>query len=208
VTITSEERANVITHAAGLVFSIIGLGVLVSRAVTSGSILGIVGGSVFGISLVFLYSTSTFYHMVSDPQTKRILRTLDHMAIYILIAGTYTPIVLINLGGVWGWSLFGVIWALALIGIVYKMFFTGRFETLSTLVYITMGWLVFVAVKPMLEAVAIPGLIWIAAGGLLYSIGVLFYASKKMPFHHTIWHLFVLGGSTCHYLAVLYYSLP
>ena len=202
-----EELANGLTHGAGLLLSVVGLCILVVFATTGGSVTHIISGTVFGVSLVFLYTASTFYHFSRIPRLKRFLQTLDHIAIYVLIAGSYTPFLLINLRGGWGWTLFGVIWGLALAGAVFKIFFTGRFNIFSTFVYLAMGWLVIIATKPMLEAVSFHGLIWIAGGGLFYTFGIGFYAWERLPYHHSIWHLFVLGGSTCHFFAVLFHSI-
>lgn len=154
--------------------------------------------------LLCLYAASTLYHSVRSPRLKRILKICDHSAIYLLIAGTYTPFLLVNLHGAWGWSLFSVIWALAMAGILFKVWFVEHFPVLSTAVYLLMGWLVLVAVKPMLLRLPTSGLFWLLPGGVFYTVGVLFCAWKKVPYNHTFWHGFVLAGSTCHYFAVLY----
>lgn len=203
-----EEIANSITHGIGAVLSIAGLSVLVVLASLHGDAWRVVSFSVFGATLVLLYLASTFYHSFQNPRVKRLFRILDHSAIYLLIAGSYTPFTLVSMRGPWGWSLFGVIWGLALLGIVFKAFFVERFAVLSTIIYIGMGWVMVIAVKPAILAISFYGIIWLLAGGLFYTLGVIFFAWGKLPFNHAIWHLFVLGGSTCHFIAVLYYVLP
>lgn len=198
----AEEIANSVTHGIGLLLSIAGFAVLLVLAILRGTAWQIVGCSVYGASLVCLYAASTLYHLALSPKLKRALKILDHSAIYLLIAGTYTPFLLLNLRGPWGWSLFAVIWGLALAGILFKLWFVDRFEHGSTGVYVAMGWLVMVAAKPILAHVPLETLVWLAAGGILYSGGVVFYLSKRLPYSHAVWHLFVLGGSACHYFAV------
>lgn len=200
---TFEEVANAVTHGIGLVLSITGFVVLLALAILRGTALHIVACSVYGATLICLYTASTLYHAVISPRFKRALRIFDHSAIYLLIAGTYTPFLLINLRGPWGWSLFGVIWGLAFAGILFKFWFVEHFHHLSTAVYVLMGWLVVVAAKPVLAHVPLTTLLWLLAGGLFYSTGVIFYVWKRLPYSHAVWHLFVLAGSTCHYFAVL-----
>ena len=202
--ISAEELANVITHGVGLALSIAGLVVLLILAAMHGGPRLIVSCAIYGSTLVCLYAASTLYHGIPSPRRKRALRIFDHSAIYLLIAGTYTPFLLVNLRGGWGWSLFGIVWGLAMAGILFKFLFVDRFSFFSTLLYLLMGWLVLIALKPLLASVPSTGLRWLFAGGLLYSLGVVFYAWKNLPFNHVIWHLFVLAASTCHYLAVLY----
>ena len=202
--IAFEELANTLTHGAGLLLSIAGFVVLLVLAILRGTAWHIVACSIYGATLVCLYAASTLYHAAIAPSLKRALKIFDHSAIYLLIAGTYTPFLLINLRGPWGWSLFGVIWGLALAGIIFKFWFVDHFHFLSTAVYIAMGWLVVVAAKPVLAHVPRITLLWLVAGGLLYTGGVVFYAWKRLPYSHAVWHLFVLGGSTCHYFAVLH----
>ena len=199
-----EELANAITHGIGLGLSLAGLVILVVLAVLHGGARLIVSCAIYGATLVILYSASTLYHGIPIRRWKRALRIFDHSAIYLLIAGTYTPFVLVNLRGGWGWSLFGVVWGLALAGILFKFWFVDRFQILSTTVYLLMGWLALTAVKPMISKVPLVGLVWLLAGGLLYTAGVVFYAAKRIPYNHSIWHIFVMAGSTCHYFAVLY----
>jgi hemolysin III len=198
-----EEMANSLTHGLGLLLSIAGLAVLVTYAALHADAWAVTAGAIFGVSLVTLYASSTLYHALRDPQLKHIVRVIDHVAIFLLIAGTYTPFMLVNLRGPWGWSMFGVVWALAVVGITLKLFFTGRFRILSTLVYLFMGWLVMVAIKPLAEALPRGSLIMLLAGGLAYSLGTVFYLWKRLPYHHAVWHLFVLAGSVCHFFAVL-----
>jgi hemolysin III len=200
---TVEELANTITHGVGLILSIAGFVILLVLAILRGSAWHIVACTIYGASLVCLYSASTFYHAVISPRVKHNLKIFDHGAIYLLIAGTYTPFLLLNLRGPWGWSLFVVIWTLALSGIVFKLWFVDQFPRTSTAVYVLMGWLAIVAVKPVLAHVPVPTLLWLFAGGMFYSAGVIFYCWKRVPYNHAVWHVFVLAGSTCHYFAVL-----
>jgi hemolysin III len=197
-----EEIANSLTHGLGLAMSIAGLSVLVTFTALYGDAWTVVGCAVFGASLVLLYTASTLYHALRAPRVKRWLRVLDHGAIFLLIAGTYTPFLLVSLRGPWGWSLFGVIWALAVAGIVLKLFFTGRFRLLSTLIYLFMGWLALAAFKPLVAVLPRGSLVMLLAGGVAYTAGTLFYMWKRLPYHHAVWHLFVLAGSVCHFFAV------
>ncbi len=203
-----DEIANTVTHGIGLVLSVAGFVVLLVLAAVRGSAWHIVACSIYGLTLICLYTASTLYHAVVSPRIKRALRIFDHSAIYLLIAGTYTPFLLVNLRGPWGWSLFGVIWGLALAGILFKFWFVERFGFLSTAVYIAMGWLVVIAAKPVITHVPFTALVWLLAGGLAYTAGVIFYASKRIPYSHAIWHVFVLAGSICHYVAVLSTVIP
>ena len=198
-----EELANAVTHGLGLILSIAGLAVLLTLAILRGSAWHIVACSIYGATLVCLYAASTLYHAVISPRLKRAMKIFDHSAIYLLIAGTYTPFLLINLRGPWGWSLFGVVWGLAIAGVLFKLRFTGRFEIFSVSVYLLMGWLVIIAAKPVAMHVPLATMLWLLAGGVFYSAGVLFYAWKGLPYSHAVWHVFVLAGSTCHYFAVL-----
>ncbi len=198
-----EERANVLTHGVGLALSTAGSVVLLLQAAGHGDVWSLAATAIFALTLVLLYTSSVFYHSARAQEVKRLLRKFDHAAIFLLIAGTYTPFLLVNLRGPWGWSLFTVIWALALTGITLKFWFTGRFRLASTLLYIGMGWLVLIALRPMLQAVPAAALWWLLAGGLSYTLGTVFYLWKSLPYHHAVWHLFVLGGSVCHFWAVL-----
>lgn len=202
-----EEKANAITHAIGLLLSLIGTPVLVTTARGGGDALAIVAAVVYGVTLIALYTTSTLYHAVSHHVTKNRLRLLDHVSIYLLIAGTYTPFTLGVLRGAWGWSMLGVVWALAAIGVVGKVRFRFRNERISTLLYVVMGWVAVIAVRPLLTSMETTGFVLLFLGGVLYTAGVLFYRQKR-AWSHPVWHLFVLGGSACHYFAVLLYSVP
>ena len=197
-----EEIASAVTHGLGALASIGAGAVLITFAALGGDVWTIVGASVFVGSLVMLYTASTLYHAIPQRRAKARLRVFDHCAIYVLIAGTYTPFLLVPLRGSWGWALFGVIWGLAVAGVVFKLFYTGRFKLLTTLVYILMGWLVIVAIRPMMDALPPSTLGWLVAGGLSYTVGTVFYLSKR-SYAHAVWHLFVLGGSVCHFAAVL-----
>ncbi len=203
-----QEIANSVTHGLGVALSVAGLVVLVVLASLHATVWHVVSFSVYGASLVLLYTSSTLYHSFRSPRLKQVFHILDHSSIYLLIAGSYTPFVLVNLRGGWGWSLFGVIWGLSLAGILVKAFFTGRFKILSTSIYLLMGWLIVIAIKPLMHALPAGGIAWLAAGGLTYTAGAVIYMWKAIPYHHAIWHLFVLAGSICQYFAVLFYVLP
>jgi hemolysin III len=203
-----EELANVATHGLGVVLSVAGLAMLVTFAALYGDAWHVVSVAIFGASLVLLYTASTLYHWYDDPELKRVLRRFDHAGIFLLIAGTYTPFLLVSLRGPWGWSLFGVVWGLGLIGVVLKFWFAGRFRVVSTIIYIAMGWLVLIALKPIMAALPSGGFRLLVAGGFIYTGGTVFYLWKRLPFHHAVWHLFVLGGSICHFVAVFGYVVP
>lgn len=200
-----DEIANGLTHALGIVLSILGIVFLLIFASSHNKASYWISFSVFGASLLILYSASTLYHFISKPKLKSLLNIVDHIAIFILIAGTYTPFTLVTLEGPWGWSLFGVVWSIAVVGAILKLFFTGRYRILSTILYLLMGWIVIIALKPLIDNIATEGLILLFAGGLSYSLGVIFYLWEKLPFNHAVWHLFVLAGSIFHYFAVLFY---
>lgn len=203
-----EEIANSITHGLGIILAIAGLGVLTAFASVFGDAWHITSCSIFGATLILLYTASTLYHGIQSPRTKAVLRIIDHSAIFLLIAGSYTPIALVNLRGPWGWSLFGVVWGLAVLGILSQVFFINRLKILSIVLYVAMGWVVVVAIRPLLSAMAPGGLILLVSGGLCYTIGIIFYVWKKIPFNHAVWHLFVLAGSTLHFFTVLFYVIP
>ena len=203
-----QEIANSVTHGLGVALSVAGLVVLVVLASLHATVWHVVSFSVYGASLVLLDTSSTLYHSFRSPRLKQVFHILDHSSIYLLIAGSYTPFVLVNLRGSWGWSLFGVIWGLSLAGVLMKAFFTGRFKILSTSIYLLMGWLIVIAIKPLMHALPAGGIAWLAAGGLTYTAGAVIYMWKAIPYHHAIWHLFVLAGSICQYFAVLFYVLP
>lgn len=203
-----EEIAHAVTHGVGAFAAVAGLAVLVAKAALYGSAIHVVAVSVFGAALVLMYSASTLFHSIPLPRTKQVLRVIDHCCIYILIAGSYTPFTLVTLQGAWGWGLFALVWGLAAVGIVFKIFTTGRFEKLSLAIYLGMGWCALVAVKPLMATLPTGGLWLLLAGGLAYSFGVIFYIWERLPYHHAIWHGFVLAGSVLHYFAILLYVLP
>ena len=203
-----EEIANSVSHGVGAALAVAGLAVLVAFASLNGTAWEIVGVSVFGATMVLMYTASTIYHAIPSMRAKRVLRVLDHSAIYLLIAGTYTPFTLGNLRGPWGWTLFGIVWALAVAGIVFKALALEKLGVLSVLFYLAMGWLVVIAARPLLAAVAPGGVVLLGAGGLCYTAGVGFYAWRRVPYHHFIWHLFVLAGTICHFFAVLFFVVP
>lgn len=203
-----EELANSITHGIGLLFSVAGLGVLTAFASVFGSVWHIVSCSIYGGTMILLYTTSTLYHSIPGQKAKAVFRTLDHSSIFLLIAGTYTPLTLVCLRGPWGWSLFGTIWGLAVAGILLEIFLPKKFRFIIVGLYVAMGWTIIVAVKPMLSLVAPGGLWLLLIGGLCYTLGVPFYIRKSMPFNHAIWHLFVLAGSVFQFFSILLYVVP
>jgi hemolysin III len=203
-----EERINVLSHALGFVLSIFALALLVTYANRYGSLLHVLSFGVFGVSLVVLYAASTLYHSTTNPARRVRFRILDHAAIYILIAGTYTPIMLVILSGSLGWLMFGITWGIAAIGIVLKLFFTGKYSHASTAMYVFMGWLIVFAIKPLINNFSADGLWWLLAGGFAYTVGAVIYSIKKIKFHHAIFHVFVLAGSACHFVMVYFYVLP
>jgi hemolysin III len=203
-----EELANSLTHGLGAVLSVAGLVLLVVFATRHGDAWHVVSTAIFGTTLVLLYTASTLYHSLRGDRLKQRLQKFDHAAIFLLIAGTYTPFVLVPLRGPWGWSLFGVVWGLAVVGVALKFWFAGRFRLVSTLIYLAMGWLVMIAIKPLVAALPSGGVKLLVAGGLCYTGGAVFYLWKRLPYHHAVWHLFVLGGSACHWAAVFCYVVP
>lgn len=203
-----EELLNSITHGAGILLSIAALVLLIVYSRIYGTAGHVVSCTIFGVTLILLYTSSTLYHSFQKPRVKRIFKILDHSCIYLLIAGTYTPFLLVTLRGVLGWTMFGIIWFLAISGVVFKIFFVHRFNIISTIAYLLMGWIIIFAIKPLVDSLPTGGIVWLIAGGLAYTLGVVFYAWKKLPFNHAIWHLFVLAGSMCHFLAVMFYVLP
>ena len=200
-----EEIANSVSHGVGFLAAVGTLPVLVISARNQGAA-AVVGAAIFGASVALLYLASTLYHAIGSERAKRVFRVLDHAAIYLLIAGTYTPFTLGVLRGAWGWTLFGLTWGLALIGIFLKSVRGIRYPRLSTAVYLAMGWLVVIAAKPVVSNVPTSGLFWLVAGGVAYTAGVGFYAANRMRYAHFIWHLFVLAGTACHVVAVLRYA--
>jgi len=197
-----EEIANAVTHGLGALFALVGGVVLVVLAALFGDGWQLSGAIVFSVSLVLLYVASTLYHAIPHAASKARLKVFDHCAIYLLIAGTYTPFALVALRGPWGWTLLGLAWTLALAGCIFKLYFTGRFKLLSTAIYVAMGWMVLIAIEPMLRLLPVWTLGWLLAGGIAYTAGTLFYMSKRLRYAHAIWHGFVLTGSVCHFVAV------
>lgn len=201
-----EERANVLSHGLGLLLAIAATPILVVGAVHRGGPADIVGSSVFGATMIVLYLASTLFHAAPPGPLKARLRTLDHAAIYLLIAGTYTPFTLGVLGGAWGWTLFGLVWGAAAVGITVKLLAGFRYPRLSTTMYVVMGWLALIAIRPLLREMPASGIAWLVAGGVSYTVGVVFYLAGHKPYRHALWHLFVLAGSICHFFAVLWYA--
>ncbi len=203
-----EEIVNSVTHGIGLILSIVGLILMLLIATgADGDIWQIVSVSIYGATLIILYSASTLYHSVQKTEIKSRLNVFDHSAIFLLIAGTYTPFTLITLRGPWGWSILGVIWGFALLGVIMKLFFTGKYVYFSTFLYIAMGWIIVIAGKPLYENLPFDGLIWLIIGGASYSLGVIFYLWKSLPYAHGIFHIFVLGGSIFHFMSIYFYVL-
>ncbi len=203
-----EEVANSITHGIGALASVAGLVVLVVSAAGSGDVRRIVASAVFGGTLVLLFLTSTLYHAIPVPRAKEWLRLLDHAAIFLLIAGTYTPFTLVSLGGAWGWSLFGVVWGIAILGIVGQSTILLRIPRLELALYLGLGWVVVIALRPLIAALPPGGLVLLVGGGLSYTAGVVFFVWRRLPYHHAVWHLFVLVGAVFHFFAVLLYVMP
>ncbi|HBN13757.1 hemolysin III family protein [Pseudohongiella sp. SYSU M77423] len=201
----TEERLNVSLHALGFLLSVAALVALLLRASALDSMLVLVSFGLFGVSLVLLYAISTLYHSTQNPRLRSRLRVADHASIYVLIAGTYSPFALIVMQGSIGWTIFAVSWSMALAGIVLKLFYTGRFSLLSTLLYVFMGWIILFAIQPLLASFGGPGLSWLIAGGVSYTLGAVLYSIRRLPLNHAIFHLFVLLGSCCHFVAVYFY---
>ena len=204
-----EEIANTITHALGMVLGMVGLVLLLNKAVAhNADALTITSMRIYGSSMIVLFLASTLYHAVPYKRAKRALKTFDHCAIYLLIAGSYTPFLLVNMRDSVGWPMFAAVWGIAIAGIILKIAFGHRFHNLRLATYLVMGWLVVLAGTDLIESLATGGLTLLIIGGLTYTLGVIFYVGEKIPFNHAIWHLFVLGGSIFHYFAVYYYVLP
>lgn len=203
-----NEIANSVTHGIGTILAIAGLVLLVVFAAIYGNAWHIVSFSIYGTTLVLLYLSSTLYHSAQEPRRKYIFRIIDHSAIYLLIAGTYTPFMLVTLQGTRGWVMFGIIWFLALAGILYKVFFINRHVVISTLFYLGMGWMIMFSIGDLFRNLPQNGIILLGAGGLAYTLGMLFYAGRERLLMHAVWHLFVLGGSICHFFSILFYVLP
>jgi hemolysin III len=203
-----EEIAHVITHGLGLVLSLGGLVVLVVSASLRGDAWHVAGCAIFGTTLVLLYAASTLYHGISRPRAKRLFQQLDHAAVYLLIAGSYTPFTLVSLRGSWGWTLLALVWGLAILGIALHVVAPRRPRRASVPLYLAMGWLIVIAVEPLVRSVHSGGLVLLVLGGLTYTLGVVFYAWRRLPYNHAVWHVFVLAGSICHFSCVLGYVIP
>ena len=201
-----EENLNIISHRYGLIFAIFGSVRLLQIGFSDSNNLQIFSYLVYSLSLFFLYLASTLYHSSKDPEKRRKLNIYDHSAIYLLIAGTYTPITLLAIQGTWGWVIFGIVWFIAAVGITMKLFFIGRFSMLSTLSYVLMGWVIVVAIKPLMNSMPMQGLLWLLTGGISYTIGAMFYQRKSLKYGHAVFHVFVLLGSLCHYIVILNYT--
>ena len=203
-----EEKINIISHTTGFILSIVAFVLLVMHASLHGDVWQIVSFSIFGASLIILYGASTLYHSAKNPLLRNKLNIIDHASIYVLIAGTYTPFTLVTLKGTIGWVIFGISWGLALTGIILKLFFTGKYELISTIMYVFMGWVIVFAIKPLIHHLPFEGLLWLFAGGISYTIGAILYSIKKIKFNHAIFHILVLIGSFCHFVSVFFYVLP
>jgi hemolysin III len=200
------ERFNSITHLIGAVLAVAGTGGLIAVAAMRGGTWQVAALAVYGLMLVFLYVSSTLYHSLPAGPAKKLFHIFDHCAIYLLIAGTYTPFTLITLGGTWGWWIFGIVWTLAIIGVTKDILFHGRYRVLSVVLYVLMGWLIVTAYVPLKAALPQAGVAWLIGGGIVYTVGIAFFAmSKRVAYTHGVWHLFALGGSICHYIAVMRY---
>ena len=203
-----EELANSLSHGIGAVLSIVALVFAIVAAVDHGGALHVVSVCIYGATLVWLYLASTLYHSIWHRPTKRFFQFVDHTAILFLIAGTYTPFTLVTLQGRWGWLLFAIVWSLVLVGLIVKFSPLRRYEWLSLALYLVMGWLVVIALEPLLAALPSAGLWWLVAGGIAYTVGVIFYLWESLPYNHAIWHLFVLSGSVCHFFSVYFFVIP
>ncbi len=202
-----EESINVISHFIGTILSAIALVLLVVFASIYGNAWHIVSFSIYGSSMIMLYTASTLYHNSKKEKVRRRLKVFDHISIFIMIAGTYTPFALVTLNGTIGWIIFGIIWGFALAGTIIKLFFTGRFNLLSTAMYIGMGWVAIFAISPLIDNLSYEGLMWLFGGGISYTVGAVFYSIKKIKFNHAIFHIFVLIGSICHFISIMFYVL-
>ena len=201
-----EERLNVITHGIGFILALLASILLLANGLEEGIHLRFIAYLIYCFGLLTLYLASTLYHSAKDPKRKSRLNIFDHSAIYLLIAGTYTPITLLSMGGVWGMTIFCIVWTLALIGVILKLFFIGRYSIFSTITYVLMGWVIVIAIKPLINSMEVNGLLWLLAGGIFYTLGALLYQRKSMKYNHAIFHVFVLLGSFCHYIVILNYT--
>ena len=203
-----EEKLNVISHGIGLVLSIVALVLLLVKSSSYGNVWHITSFSIYGASLIVLYAASTLYHYSQSPKLRHRLNIFDHASIYILIAGTYTPFTLVVLNGWVGWTIFGISWGLAIAGVILKLFFTGRFNKISTIAYVLMGWVIVFAIKPLIDNLSIEGLWWLLFGGIFYTVGAVLFSIPKIKYNHVIFHIFVLLGSFSHFMAVYFHILP
>jgi len=203
-----EEFLNVLTHGAGAMFSVAAFVALVYFSAVRGTSMQLIASVIFGASLIVLYTASTVYHAMTRLRWKRLFQTVDHLCIYLLIAGTYTPVALLGLKGAWGWIIFTLIWAFAVLGFVFKLSPLRRWEKVSLLLYLVMGWLIVIALKPLIDSMPSGSLYLLLAGGLCYTVGVYFFVKEKIPYYHTVWHLFVLAGSTFHFFGIFLYLVP
>ncbi len=204
----TEERWNTITHAIGGILSIIGSAAMIYYTAKDGTYLDIICAGIYGASLILLYFASTAYHGIKDRKWKRIFRTVDYLCIYLLIAGTYTPVVVLGIGGYWGWTLFFLIWGMVLMGFIFRFSSFKESERLSLALYVLMGWLIIVAIHPILERFPLEALAYFAVGGLLYTSGIYFYAVERIKYNHAIWHVFVLVASILHFFGIFFYVIP
>lgn len=203
-----EEVANAITHGIGALLSVAALVLLIVFSSIKGTAWHVVSFTIYGVSMLLLYTSSTLVHSFKEGKLKDLFEIFDHSSIYIYIAGTYTPFMLVAVRGPLGWSLFGIVWGIALFGVLFKAFFTKRFLFMSTIFYVVMGWLIVIAWGPLTAAIPSTGITLLVAGGIMYTLGTVFYVWRAFPFHHAVWHLFVLGGSVTHFFAILLYLLP
>jgi len=203
---TAEEIANSVSHGVGVLAAVATAPILIVSAIRSGSVYAIIGASVFSATMVLLFLASTIYHAMPRNQIKSLLQMFDRGAIFFLIAGTYTPFTLGVLRGPWGWSLLGIVWSMVVVGIVFTVVFRRKYPILKTCLYLAMGWLVVVAIEPLMVSIPFEGMFWLLVGGLAYTVGIVFYAAKQVRYSHFVWHLFVILGAACHFVAVLLYS--
>lgn len=204
---TGEEVANSIIHGFGMLFSLAALVLMIIFSALEGTAWHVVSTSIFGVTLLLLYTSSTLYHALTNRKAKNLFEIFDHSSIYLLIAGTYTPFTLVTLRGPLGWTIFGIVWGMAVLGILFKIFFVKRFVFLSTLIYIIMGWMIIIGINPLMQNIDPKGIFWLVTGGILYTLGTVFYIWRKFRYHHAVWHLFVLAGSFCHFWCVLFYVI-
>ncbi len=204
----AEEIANSVTHGLGALLSVAGLTLLVTYSAHQADVWKVVSFSVYGTSMVILFLASTLYHAFQHPKTKQVFKILDHCSIYLLIAGTYTPFLLVSMNSVTGWVLFAIVWTLAVAGIIFKVVLGSKYKKLSLSTYLLMSWMALFAMGELSESLSVAGMYWLLGGGLLYTLGVVFYVWNKLPFNHAIWHVFVLGGAICHFFSILFHVLP